>query len=73
MPWEGLKVSRQKEWDFKGLEVGMSLKMSVIFLPAQHPKGRMGLERWAGVRLPKSAAGVDKSLAFVSERREVPG
>ena len=51
----------------------MSLKMSVIFLPAQHPKGRMGLERWAGVRLPKSAAGVDKSLAFVSERREVPG
>lgn len=73
MPWEGLKVSRQKEQDFKGLEVGMSLKMSVILLPAQHPKGRMGLERWAGVRLPKSVEGVDKSLAFVSEYREVPG
>lgn len=55
------------------MEVGMSLKMSVTLLPAQHPKGRMGLERWAGARLPKSVEGVDKSLVFVSEYREVPG
>lgn len=50
----------------------MSLKMSVILLPAQRPKGRMELEKWAGARLPKSVEGVDKSLAFVSEYREVP-